>query len=44
MSPKGDAPTIAPDREVERDRDTIGTTHPLPAVRLVAPQRRQMVL
>jgi hypothetical protein len=43
MSPVADNPIIVPEREQKARR--IGTTaHPLPTMRLVAPQRRQMVL
>jgi hypothetical protein len=43
MSPTTDTPTITPDRDVERDRDTSGS-HILPALRLVAPQGRPLGL
>jgi hypothetical protein len=32
------------DRELEREREPTGAAHPLPAVRLVATQRRPLVL
>jgi hypothetical protein len=42
-------PVMVPDRELEEDKEpgapgTIGSAHPLPGLRLVAPQGRQVVL
>jgi hypothetical protein len=44
MSPTTDAPTIAPDHEVERDREPSGPLCSVPALRLVAPRGRPLVL
>jgi hypothetical protein len=41
VNPVADDPVIAPDRELEEEKPP---THPLPAVRLVTAQGRQMVL
>jgi len=46
MSRFADNPVIVPDRELAEEKDTrsIGTAHSLPDLRLVATERRQMVL
>ena len=47
MTAVADNPVIIPDRDLEEEKKTrnVGTAaRPLPALRLVAPQGRQMVL
>jgi hypothetical protein len=47
MAPIADNPVIVPDRELEEEKKPgrVGTAaHPMPALRLVARQRGQVVL